>query len=131
MNATNLADFIESWMASWNNHDLRGVLRVMADDVAFEHWTGHTIRGKRQLQLAWGPWFANHGDFRFDVRRVCVSDANDCFSFEWVLDWPSPEPERAGQREIREGIDYIQMRNGLVVAKHSYVKTAVKMIDSN
>lgn len=120
----NLHAFLESWIAAWNGHDLDGVLSAMADDVVFEHWTGATLRGKRQLQLAWGPWFANHGEFRFDVKSVCVSDTNDSFSFEWSLDWPSPDRDHAGQREVREGIDYVRMRGGLVVSKHSYVKTA-------
>jgi ketosteroid isomerase-like protein len=126
MNTTNLEDFVRSWMISWNEHNLNDVLRVMADDVVFEDWTGRTIRGKRHLRLAWSTWFANHADFRFDVRSICVSDANDSLSFEWVLDWLPPNPDGGGQRETRAGIDYVRIRDGLVVAKNSYVKTTAK-----
>jgi hypothetical protein len=122
---SDMAALVDEWIISWNQHDLKGVLRPMAENVVFEHWNGRVIRGKRQLELAWRPWFEAHGNFRFDVKGICVDQTNQKLSFEWQLEWPSPEPAYTGQQEIREGLDLIEMQNGLIIAKRSYTKTVL------
>jgi ketosteroid isomerase-like protein len=121
---TGLANFIEAWIADWNAHDLDAVLAAMCEDVVFEHWTGAQVRGKRRLELAWRPWFANHGNFRFDIRGICVAGDQSAASFEWTLDWPQPGGADPAVRERLEGIDCIRMRDGLVAEKRSYIRTA-------
>lgn len=117
-----LTAFLTDWMAAWNRHDLSAVLEPMADDVEFTHWNGSVVRGKARLGRVWQPWFAAHGNFRFDVQSVCVDETKQTISFEWRLDWPAPESAHLGQREIREGIDWLELRDGLIVAKRSYVQ---------
>jgi hypothetical protein len=123
----NIGAFLDNWIKAWNRHDLAEVLRCMADDVVFEHWNGRVIQGKRLLEVAWRPWFAAHGDFCFTIKSLCIDRAQQTFSFEWLLEWPSPEPGCLGERELREGIDYIRMREGMVISKRSYTKTALKI----
>ena len=53
------------WNASWDNHDLDGVMALFHEDILFENWTGGKARGKDALRKAWAPWFKNHGGFRF------------------------------------------------------------------
>jgi ketosteroid isomerase-like protein len=118
-----IARLIKHWLDAWNRHDLKGVLGCMADDVVFEHWNTRITRGKVQLERLWQPWFATHGDFRFDVKSVCIDEAEQTCSFEWQLEWPSPEADFRGQRETRNGIDIIKLRNGEIVTKRSYIST--------
>lgn len=122
-----LAKTIRDWLAAWNRHDLTAVLAYMADDVVFEHWNGHVIRGKHQLERVWQPWFAAHGDFRFDIKAECIDQARQTFCFEWRLEWPSPEPAYRGQREAREGIDVIEFREREIIMKRTYIKTVLKI----
>jgi hypothetical protein len=127
LDKTHMEAFLEEWMLAWNRHDLDGVLRPMAEDVVFEHWNGRTVHGKRRLELAWQPWFAAHGNFRFDLRETCFDPAQQALTFEWRLDWPSPEASHAGLRELREGVDVIRLADGKIIAKRSYIKTLLKM----
>jgi hypothetical protein len=118
-----IASLVEHWLEAWNRHDLEGVLDCMADDVVFEHWNTRVTRGKVQLERLWQPWFAAHGDFRFELKSLCIDEAEQACTFEWSLEWPSPEANYCGQRETREGIDVIKLRSGEIVMKRSYIST--------
>ena len=122
-----ITTFVEKWLEAWNRHDLDGVLQDMADDVVFEHWNGRVIRGKRQLERVWQPWFSDHGDFHFELKSLSFDEAQQSLSFEWKLGWPSPEPGCRNQWETREGVDLIQLSNGKVINKRSYIKTILKI----
>ena len=127
LDRASISTLFTEWLAAWNRHDLRGVLDPMAEDVVFEHWNGQVVRGKHLLRLAWKPWFLNHGDFHFAARSLCVDQAEQAFGFEWRLEWPSPEAEYVGQREVREGVDLVQLRDQEIVTKRSYVKTVLQI----
>lgn len=118
---------MEGWLAAWNRHDLDGVLCDMADDVVFEHWNGSVIRGKHQLRQVWQPWFADHGEFHFDIKSLYFDESQKMFSFEWKLTWPSREPNYRSQWETREGVDLIQLRENKIIHKRSYIKTILKI----
>lgn len=127
LSRSEIAKLIEKWLAAWNQHDLAGVLSRMADDVVFEHWNARITRGKVHLERLWRPWFAAHGDFRFDLKSMCVDEAEQACSFEWSLEWPSPEPKYRGQPEHREGIDVIRLRQGEIITKRSYISTVLTL----
>jgi ketosteroid isomerase-like protein len=120
-----IAKLIRDWLAAWNRHDLAGVLHHMAHDVIFEHWNTRITRGKSQLERLWRPWFAAHGDFRFDLTSLCVDEKEQACTFEWVLTWPSPEPNYRGQAERRQGIDIVRLRAGEIAMKRSYISTVL------
>lgn len=121
LDASGIETFLHAWLEAWNRHDLEAVLQDMAEDAVFEHWNGRVVRGRLALAKAWGPWFAAHGEFRFDLKGLCADPARQAFTFEWLLDWPAPDC--SGARELRHGIDHIQLRDGLVIAKRSYIRT--------
>lgn len=120
---TEIAKLIEDWLAAWNRHDLAGVLHGMSEDVEFEHWNTRVTRGKAQLERLWRPWFAAHGDFRFALKSLCIDEKEQACTFEWILTWPSPEPNYRGQAECRDGVDVIRLRKGEIVMKRSYIST--------
>ncbi len=124
-----ISNLLADWLAAWNQHDLTGVLEPMADEVIFEHWNGRVIRGKHQLGRAWQPWFSSHGNFHFEMTNCCLDEARQSFSFEWRLAWPSPEPRVQGQLELRTGVDVVQLRDGKITSKRTYIKTCL-MIDN-
>jgi hypothetical protein len=115
--------FLEKWMTAWNEHDLEAVLAPMAEEIRFEHWNGSVVEGKEQIRRAWRQWFTRHGDFRFDVKSKLIDVSGESFTFEWELDWPSPETGFKGKREIRRGVDLISLRGGQIVSKRTYIKT--------
>jgi len=120
-----IAKLIEDWLAAWNRHDLAGVLQCMAEDVVFQHWNTRVTCGKPQLERLWRPWFAGHGDFRFDLKSLCVDEAEQACTFEWLLKWPSPEANYRGRTEHREGVDVIKIRQGEIATKRSYIGTVL------
>ena len=127
LNKDEIINFINDWIFNWNRHDLESVLNGMTDDVEFEHWTGKVTRGLHLLRRVWEPWFAAHGNFHFAVTNLYVDTKKQSVIFEWNLEWPSPESSFRGQREIRNGIDVLELRNGKVANKRSYIKTRVKI----
>lgn len=122
LDAAGIETFLRAWLEAWNRHDLEEVLGGMAEDAVFEHWNGRVVRGRQALAKAWAPWF-EAGDFCFDLKSLCVDPARQAFSFEWALDWPAPPGDRPDVREVRHGIDHILLREGLVAAKRSYIRT--------
>lgn len=129
LNTAALARMLQDWMDAWNRHDLAGVLNVMAEDISFEHWNGRIIRGKRNLERAWRPWFESHANFRFQVTKTFIDEAQQTVIFEWQLHWPSPEISHEGRPELRFGIDIIQLRAGAIITKKTYIKTVVFIDD--
>ena len=127
LSKSEISILVEEWMAAWNQHDLEGVLGYMADDVIFEHWNERTTRGSHQLRRLWQPWFDNHGGFHFSVKSLYIDQEQQSAIFEWQLQWPSPESSYRGQHEIREGVDLIQLQDGKVASKRSYIKTLLKI----
>jgi hypothetical protein len=125
LEAVKIVLMLESWIAAWNRHDLEDVLRPMDDSVVFEHWNAQVIHGKEALRRAWTAWFVEHGDFHFILTNYCVDEPRQRFVFEWRLHWPSREPGYLGQAETRHGVDIIQLTDGKITSKRTYLKTVV------
>jgi ketosteroid isomerase-like protein len=122
-----LDQLLQEWLSAWNRHDLEAVLASMAEGVVFEHWDGKPLSGKATVRRAWERWFARDKDFRFEWLNTIIDETTQKVSFEWRLHWISPVPDHAGEREIRDGIDVIQFRNGEIVSKRTYIKTGPRM----
>ncbi|MCP3900160.1 MAG: nuclear transport factor 2 family protein, partial [Desulfobacteraceae bacterium] len=60
------------WNLAWDRHDLKEVMELFHEEVFFENWTGGKVSGKEGLIKAWGPWFENHGDFRFIEEETII-----------------------------------------------------------
>jgi ketosteroid isomerase-like protein len=122
-----LDQLLQEWLSAWNRHALEEVLAIMAEEVVFEHWDGKPLTGKAAVRRAWERWFARDKDFRFEWLNTIIDETAQRLSFEWRLHWMSPDPAHAGEREIRDGIDVIQLRDGEIVSKRTYIKTGSRM----
>lgn len=118
---------LHDWLEHWNNHDLAGVMKYLADDIVFGNFTGEMVHGKEQLQRAWLPWFLKHGDFRFTVEDVIFDETDQKMVFQWRLEWPSPEKAYHAQPETRQGVDILHFTDGIINRKFSYSKTCVRI----
>jgi ketosteroid isomerase-like protein len=112
---------------AWDNHDLEGVLELYHDDIYFENWTGGNAIGKEALKKAWGPWFAQHGDFRFTEEEIFIDEVEQKVLYRWKLDWPSLEKNYKGRRESRRGADVLHFRDGKIIQKLTYSKTTIEI----
>ena len=116
-----------SWLIAWDNYDLEGVLDWMHDDVVFENWDGKVVTGKSDLQKAWLPWFIFNGNFKFYNEDVFIDEEKQKLSFQWRLEWPSPEKNYKGLPEIRRGVDVIHFLQGKIIKKYSFSKTIIQI----
>jgi len=115
------------WNASWDRHDLGGVMELFHDEVVFENWTGGKADGKTALHQAWAPWFANHGGFKFIHEDLFIDETQQKVLYRWELRWPSFEKGYEGKPEIRRGVDVIHFKDGKIFRKLTYSKTTVEI----
>ena len=115
------------WLKSWNEHDLEGVMQFMHEDVFFENWNRSNISGKEPLKTIWKRWFENHGNFKFSTEDLFVDEQQQKIAFSWKLEWPSLEKKYLAHREVRRGMDILQLENGKIRKKITYSKTAVQI----
>ena len=106
---------VDEFNAAWGNHDLDTALALVTDDCVFDATVpapdGTTHRGMHAVRAAWAPIFADtNAHFTIDDAFVAGGDR---FVQTWRYDF-------AGGH-IR-GVDIIEVRDGLVSAKISYVK---------
>jgi len=110
-------------MKAWNAHDLESVMALFDEDAIFIAWTGSQIASKRAIRYAWTPWFTNHQNFTFNVKEILVDEVAQKATISWTLTWPSQELKYKGQQEHREGIDYLEFDNRLLVKKQTFSQT--------
>jgi len=118
---------LREWLMAWNQHDLPKVMDYLHDNVVFENYTGAVIVSKIRLQIAWTPWFLNHGNFSFVEEDIFFDQDEQKMLLQWCLEWPSPEKSFLGKREIRRGADVLYFVDGKVIRKQSYSKTFIQI----
>ena len=116
---------LTTWMKDWNAHDLESVMALFDEDAIFIAWTGSQIASKRAIRYAWTSWFTNHQNFTFKVDEILVDEVAQKATISWTLTWPSQEPKYKGQIEQREGIDYLEFSNRLIVKKQTFSQTVL------
>jgi hypothetical protein len=117
----------DSWLISWNEHDLKGVMDFMHEEIVFENWNGTVVAGKSNLERAWLPWFAHHGNFKFTNEDLFIDEQEQKMTFLWKLEWPSLEKYYKGNRETRRGVDVLHFLDKKIVKKYSYSKTNIQI----
>ncbi len=118
---------VREWMEAWNRHDLEKVMELFHEDVIFENWSGGRIRGKRNLYKAWRPWFRDNGGFRFETTGTLLDPQSQQALLRWRLYWPSRLEGYRGRTELREGLDVMHFRGGLIDLKLTYTRTSVEI----
>jgi ketosteroid isomerase-like protein len=116
---------LRKWNQAWDNHDLNGVMELFHDDVLFENWTGGKAEGKEVLRKAWAEWFENHREFRFTEEETFIDEAEQKALYRWQLQWPSVEKGHEGKHERRRGVDVLHFKDGKIIKKLTYSKTAI------
>ncbi|HET7115498.1 MAG TPA: nuclear transport factor 2 family protein [Hanamia sp.] len=124
-----LQQHFDKWLIAWNNHDIRGVMEFMHNDIVFDNWNGRKISGKSNLEKTWKAWFMRHGNFKFILEDVFIDELNQKMGFTWQLEWPSLEKKYAGKPEKRRGVDILYLKEGKIFKKNTYSKTTIE-IDS-
>jgi hypothetical protein len=127
LSRSEIFDRFHSWIISWNEHDLHGVLDFMHEDIFFENWNGTSVLGKALLKKAWERWFENHGNFKFSTEDLFIDEQQQKIAFSWELEWPSLEKKYLGQLEIRRGMDILHLENGKIKTKITYSKTLLQI----
>ncbi|HPC03957.1 MAG TPA: nuclear transport factor 2 family protein [Syntrophales bacterium] len=127
LSRSEILKLMEDWSAAWNRHDFDAVMERFHDDVLFENWTGGRATGKEALRKAWTPWFENHGGFVFRTESFIPDEEGQRVTWQWTLEWPSLEKGFEGKREIRRGIDAIELKDGKVFRKCTYSKTTLEI----
>lgn len=117
----------DSWLHSWNTHNLDGVMDFMHEDVLFENWNGSKVCGKLNLHLVWKRWFDNHGNFKFSTEEIFIDQSEQNITFCWQLKWPSPEKQFSNEPEIRRGVDVMHLKDGKIISKITYCKTQLRI----
>jgi hypothetical protein len=102
-------------------------MALFHEEVVFENWTGAKVRGKEALRKAWGPWFANHGNFRFTEEETFIDEKEQKVLYRWLFEWPSMESGYEGNSEKRRGVDVIHFRDGKIINKITYSKTTIEI----
>lgn len=118
---------LADWNQAWDDHDLEGVMALFHENIVFENWTGGRAEGKEALRKAWEPWFKNHGGFRFIGEDLFVDEETQKALYQWTLDWPSNEKGYQGKREKRRGLDVMHFKDGKMIRKSTYCKTALEI----
>ncbi len=99
---------------AWNDHDLDAALALTTPDIVFESTgpapDGTRSEGRDAVREAWAPIFADTAS-HFDGEELIVDGDRvvQCWTYRWA------------DGHVR-GIDVFVLRDGLVAAKHSYVK---------
>jgi len=122
-----LTEALTIWNQAWESHDLEGVLALFDDDILFDNWTGGRARGKEALRKAWGPWFTNHGGFRFVGEDMFIDEGQQKVLYRWQFESPSFEKGCEGKPEKRRGVDLLHFRNGKIFEKFTYSKTTIEI----
>ena len=127
LSRTEIQNLLAGWNQAWEQHDLEGVMQLFHEDAVFENWTGARIRGKDNLEKAWGSWFRNHGGFRFTKEDTFIDEAEQKVLYRWQLEWPSWESGFEGAHEVRRGVDVLHFKDGKIITKLTYSKTTLEI----
>lgn len=127
LSETEMFQQFNRWLTAWNKHDLAGVMDFLHEDILFENWDGKAINGKESLRRSWMPWFMHHGNFKFIQEGLFFDEQQQLMTFQWKLEWPSIEKKFKDQPEIRRGVDIMQLKDGKIIRKITYSKTAIQI----
>jgi uncharacterized protein (TIGR02246 family) len=109
-----IAKLLTEFGNAWNEHDLDAALALTTPDVVFESTgpspDGIRSEGRDAVREAWAPIFADPSS-HFDGEELIID--GDTVVQCWTY--------RFADGHVR-GIDVFVLRDGLVAAKHSYVK---------
>ncbi len=105
---------------AFNRHDVTGMMRLMSDDCVFENTNpapdGTVYSGKEVVTQFWQDFFRESPQAHIEIEEIFGLGLR-CI-MRWRYDWV----DAAGKKGHVRGVDIVQMKNGLICEKFSYVK---------
>ncbi|MDZ4720621.1 MAG: nuclear transport factor 2 family protein [Roseiflexaceae bacterium] len=113
-------DSILQFHNTFNTHNVDAIMTLMTDDCIFENTfpapDGQRLVGQAAVREAWETLFQGSPQAYFAVEDVFASA--DRGVLRWTYTWGTPETDPGHIR----GVDVMQIRDGKVAEKLSYVK---------
>jgi steroid delta-isomerase-like uncharacterized protein len=109
---------IERFNDAFNQHDVDSLTKLMTDDVVFENTGDQRFEGQEAVCAFFHRFFETTPMAWFDTEDMFA--AGDRCVVRWALSFNREEPERGHVR----GVDVFRVRDGRVIEKFSYVKSA-------
>ncbi len=110
-------DTVEQFNLAFNRLDVDGLMALMTDDVVFENTypapDGERFEGAAAVRAFWERFFAATPLAHFTTEEIFAS--GDRCVVRWRFDWD-------GEGGHIRGVDVMQVRDGKVAEKLSYVK---------
>jgi steroid delta-isomerase-like uncharacterized protein len=125
--ATEIQELAQRYGEAWNSQNLDAIMELHTDDCVFHaHAAGSApAEGKEAVREAFAGYLALLPDIEFAERSLHVGDDH------WVLESTmtgtvadSPEGEELGTSGSRievECVDVIEVRDGLIASKQTYL----------
>ena len=110
-------EFLKTFAAAWNRHDIDAIMMHMAEDGVFVSYSGERVEGCESVRAAFAAVFTDLPDIRFSEDTHFVSA--DRGLSEWVLSGTDAEDGTAV--EVK-GCDIFTFRDGKIALKDSYLK---------
>ena len=111
---------VEHFNEAFNSHDVDRIMSLMTDDCVFESTDpppdGRRIEGQEAVRGVWNDLFKASPDANFETEELFV--AEDRATVRWLYTYS----DASGVKQHLRGVDVMQIRNGKVAEKLSYVK---------
>lgn len=105
---------------AFNRHDVAGMMALMGENVVFENTApapdGSRYGGKAAVAQFWQALFRQSPGAHIKIEEIFG------MGFRCVVRWRYDWEDTAGQKRHVRGADIIQVKEGLICEKLSYVK---------
>ena len=117
-------DFLQSFAAAFNAHDLKAIMAHLTDDCVFEasagpDANGEKFSGQEQVRKAFEQVFATYSEAHWGAAKHVVS--GDRGFSEWIFTGTKTD----GTKVEVAGCDLFTFRDGKIAVKNSYRKNRV------
>ena len=120
-----LEAWVEDFTEAFNRENIDEVMAYFADDAIYDEFHGHRHVGRDAIRAAFEPQFeGRYGRMRFHTEDMFLDVDAGKAMISWLL--TLEDGDRAGGWR---GLDLLHFRDGKLVEKHTYAKTARPRID--
>jgi len=115
MGREEILDLVERYRAGWFAHDVDAIMSVLTEDAVFHNLTtGERVEGAAAVRAHIAQIHAKRPDLSFVERAVYVADDVA------VIEWTATATDSAGGRVEWDGIDVVNVRDGLIARNAVY-----------
>ena len=119
-----LEELVIRFTEAFNQDDLEGVMRFIAEDAVYDQFNGVRAQGKAAIRAAFVPQFrGDYGIMRFLTEDLFVDPETGKGLIRWRCTL-----ERDGVARGWRGLDVLRFEGRLVKEKHTYAKADVPQL---